>query len=42
MNISNFIRETPELEALPYFTTYRAIFILLEMGLLKEPEKDVD
>jgi hypothetical protein len=42
MNIAEFIRGNKDLKDLPFLVVFRTIFVLREMGMLKdEEEKDV-
>lgn len=42
MNITEFIKANKDLKELPFLVVFRTIFVLQEMGMLKEKEsKDV-
>ena len=38
MNIAEFIRENKDLKDLPFLIVFRTIFVLQEMGMLKEDD----
>lgn len=39
MNITEFIKANKDLKELPFLVVFRTIFILQEMGMLKDEEK---
>ena len=42
MNITEFIKANKDLKELPFLVVFRTIFVLQEMGMLKDKEeKDV-
>ena len=42
MNIAEFIKKNKDLKELPFLVVFRTIFVLQEMGVLKEEETEKD
>ena len=42
MNIAEFIEKNKDLTELPFLVVFRTIFVLQEMGVLKEEETEKD